>query len=142
MIQQVNKVNTLFCEEKDCILGPPRSMDKAAEKRPCLPAGRHLRRYPVASPYWRRGRESLLIRRDALRPSRHLDGVAGSRSLFVTTPSGRLTISAAWQKVAPYSSQRHPLILCRVRHGAGLLRRTTSSMRHRSVLWALGSPFF
>jgi hypothetical protein len=45
------------------------------------------RDYPVASPSRRRGK---------------------SRSLFVATPSGLLTLSRAWQKVAPYSSRRPP----------------------------------
>ena len=35
------------------------------EKRPCLPAGRHLLRYPAPSPAQGRGEKSLLIRRDA-----------------------------------------------------------------------------
>jgi hypothetical protein len=38
--------------------------------------------------------------------------------------SGRLTISAAWQKVAPYSSRRHPLSFLVSKHGVGLLRHT------------------
>ena len=45
-------------------------------------------------------------------PPHPLGGVAGRRSLFVATP---------------------PLILPRVKHGAGLLRRTTSSTRRLSV---------
>jgi hypothetical protein len=47
--------------------------------------------------------------------------------------SSPLTLLAAWQKVAPYSSQRRPLILFRVKHGAGLLRRPASSTRRMSV---------
>jgi hypothetical protein len=44
------------------------------------------RRPPAASPSRRRGKESLLIRRNALRPPHPLGGVAKSRSLFVATP--------------------------------------------------------
>jgi hypothetical protein len=62
---------------------------QAVEKRPCLPAGKHLSRasrdYPAASPSRRRGNKSLLIRRDAVRPSHKLDGVTKSCDLFVTT---------------------------------------------------------
>ena len=55
---------------------------------------RASRDYPAASPSRRRGKKSLLIRRDAFRPAHRLTGVP---------------------RVAPYSSQRHPLILPRVK---------------------------
>ena len=46
---------------------------------------RASRDYPVASPSRGRGNKSLLIRRDAVRPSDKLDGVTRSCDLFVTT---------------------------------------------------------
>ena len=55
------------------------SPEQAAEKHPCLPAGRHLRRLPHPSSLQRTFKYA----------------------------SGRLTNSSAWQDVAPYSSRRH-----------------------------------
>jgi hypothetical protein len=52
---------------------------QAVEKRPCLPAGRHLRRSTHPSSLQRTPKYA----------------------------SGRLTNSSAWQDVAPYSSRRH-----------------------------------